>query len=119
MFHRVNLRTQKRLAASVVGCGKRKIWLDPNETSEIANANSRQTVRKLVQDGLIIRKPVTMHSRARAQLSLTLLLDTLLPPLPRRLGLRTLGVHLFLDSPLAGLLSLGLVDLWCMLVAEL
>ncbi|KAJ6286916.1 hypothetical protein J3E71DRAFT_207907 [Bipolaris maydis] len=63
----VNLRTQKRLAASVVGCGKRKIWLDPNEVSEIANANSRQTVRKLVQDGLIIRKPVTMHSRARAR----------------------------------------------------
>ena len=67
MLDRVNLRTQKRLAASVVGCGKRKIWLDPNEVSEIANANSRQTIRKLVQDGLIIRKPVTMHSRARAR----------------------------------------------------
>ena len=65
--NRVNLRTQKRLAASVVGCGKRKIWLDPNETSEIANANSRQTIRKLVQDRLIIRKPVTMHSRTRAR----------------------------------------------------
>lgn len=64
---RVNLRTQKRLAASVVGCGKRKIWLDPNEMNEISNANSRQTIRKLVSDGLIIRKPVTMHSRARAR----------------------------------------------------
>jgi hypothetical protein len=64
---RVNLRTQKRLAASVVGCGKRKIWLDPNEVNEISNANSRQTIRKLVDDGLIIRKPVTMHSRARAR----------------------------------------------------
>ncbi|KAA8574487.1 hypothetical protein EYC84_005945 [Monilinia fructicola] len=63
----VNLTTQKRLAASVVGCGKRKIWLDPNETSEISNANSRQTIRKLVSDGLIIRKPVTVHSRARAR----------------------------------------------------
>merc|ERR1711883_18743 len=63
----VNLRTQKRLAASVVGCGKRKIWLDPSEQSEIANANSRQTIRKLVKDGLIIRKPVTMGSRARAR----------------------------------------------------
>ncbi|KAL6712825.1 translational activator of GCN4 [Lecanora helva] len=63
----VNLRTQKRLAASVVGCGKRKIWLDPNEVSEISNANSRQTIRKLVSDGLIIRKQVTMHSRARAR----------------------------------------------------
>ncbi|KAF2477967.1 uncharacterized protein BDR25DRAFT_321109 [Lindgomyces ingoldianus] len=57
----------KRLAASVVGCGKRKIWLDPNEVNEISNANSRQTIRKLVADGLIIRKPVTMHSRARAR----------------------------------------------------
>lgn len=64
---RVNLTTQKRLAASVVGCGKRKIWLDPNETSEISNANSRQTIRKLVADGLIIQKPVTMHSRSRAR----------------------------------------------------
>ncbi|CAG8952268.1 hypothetical protein HYFRA_00001008 [Hymenoscyphus fraxineus] len=67
VFDEVNLTTQKRLAASVVGCGKRKIWLDPNETSEISNANSRQTIRKLVADGLIIRKPVTMHSRSRAR----------------------------------------------------
>ncbi|KAI4129805.1 MAG: hypothetical protein LQ338_002056 [Usnochroma carphineum] len=66
-FEKVNLRTQKRLAASVAGCGKRKIWLDPNEVNEISNANSRQTIRKLVSDGLIIRKPVTMHSRARAR----------------------------------------------------
>jgi large subunit ribosomal protein L19e len=64
---RVNLRTQKRLAASVADCGKRKIWLDPNEVNEISNANSRQTIRKLIADGLIIRKPVTMHSRSRAR----------------------------------------------------
>ncbi|MDI1489996.1 MAG: translational activator of GCN4 [Ramalina farinacea] len=63
----MNLRTQKRLAASVAGCGKRKIWLDPNESSEISNANSRQTIRKLISDGFIIRKQVTMHSRARAR----------------------------------------------------
>ncbi|KAF2858806.1 60S ribosomal protein L19, partial [Piedraia hortae CBS 480.64] len=62
-----NLRTQKRLAASVAGCGKRKIWLDPNEVNEISSANSRQTIRKLYKDGLIIRKPVAMHSRARAR----------------------------------------------------
>ncbi|RKF78373.1 60S ribosomal protein L19-2 [Golovinomyces cichoracearum] len=65
--HRVNLLTQKRLAASVAGCGQRKIWLDPNEISEISNANSRQTIRKLIADGLIIKKPVTMHSRSRAR----------------------------------------------------
>ena len=51
----------------MLGCGQRKIWLDPNEVSEISNANSRQTIRKLVSDGLIIKKPVTMHSRSRAR----------------------------------------------------
>ncbi|KAI6786244.1 hypothetical protein KC348_g19149, partial [Hortaea werneckii] len=40
---------------------------DPNEVNEISNANSRQTVRKLLSDGLIIKKPVTMHSRASAR----------------------------------------------------
>lgn len=64
---RVNLTTQKRLAAAVANCGERKIWLDPNEATEISNANSRQSVRKLIKDGLIIRKPVTMHSRSRAR----------------------------------------------------
>merc|ERR1712231_34617 len=44
-----------------------KIWLDPNENSEISNANSRQNVRKLVSDGLIIRKPVAVHSRSRTR----------------------------------------------------
>merc|ERR1719295_371775 len=61
------LRLQKRLASKVLKCGKNKIWLDPNETNEIANANSRQNIRKLVKDGLIIRKPVQVHSRARVR----------------------------------------------------
>ncbi|KAG8178409.1 hypothetical protein JTE90_005298 [Oedothorax gibbosus] len=61
------LRLQKRLAAAVLKCGKRKVWLDPNEMAEIANANSRQNVRKLIKDGLIIKKPVAVHSRARVR----------------------------------------------------
>ncbi|VVT57439.1 60S ribosomal protein eL19 [Magnusiomyces paraingens] len=62
-----NLKLQKRLASSVLGVGKRKIWLDPAETTAISEANSRQTVRKLVDNGIIIRKPETGHSRARAR----------------------------------------------------
>ncbi len=37
----VSLKLQKRLAASVLKCGQRKIWLDPNESNEISVANSR------------------------------------------------------------------------------
>ncbi|CEI86731.1 Putative Ribosomal protein L19 [Rhizopus microsporus] len=62
---RVSLVVQKRLAASVLKCGKRKIWLDPNEVNEISNANSRANIRKLVKDGLIIRKPQISQSRFR------------------------------------------------------
>merc|ERR1712002_1407403 len=61
------LRLQKRLAAAVLKCGQNKVWLDPNENNEIANANSRQNIRKLIKDGLIIRKPVAVHSRARVR----------------------------------------------------
>merc|ERR1711953_1014668 len=64
-----SLILQKRLAASVMKCGKNKVWLDPNENANIANANSRHQVRRLIKDGLIIRKPVTVHSRARARLN--------------------------------------------------
>lgn len=55
------------MASVILKCGKNKIWLDPNETNEIANANSRQHVRKLIKDGLIIGKPVAVHSRARVR----------------------------------------------------
>jgi large subunit ribosomal protein L19e len=61
----VSLKLQKRLAAAVLKCGKRKVWLDPNEVNEIHNANSRQNFRKLIADGYVIRKPPAIHSRAR------------------------------------------------------
>jgi large subunit ribosomal protein L19e len=62
-----SLRIQKRLASSILRCGNKKIWLDPNEANEIANANTRQSVRKLIKDGLIIKKPVAVHSRFRTR----------------------------------------------------
>ena len=37
-----SLKLQRRLAASVLGVGKRALWLDPSETAEIALANSRE-----------------------------------------------------------------------------
>ena len=61
----VNLSVQRRLAASVLGVGKRKDWLDPAEQTDIANANSRANIRKLIKDGQIIRKPQVSQSRER------------------------------------------------------
>jgi len=61
----VSLRLQKRLAASILNCGRRKVWLDPAEVSEISMANSRQNVHKLIKNGFVLRKNPKVHSRAR------------------------------------------------------
>jgi large subunit ribosomal protein L19e len=49
----------------ILGCGRKRVWLDPNEAQEIANATSRKSVRKLVKKGWVMKKPVKVHSRAR------------------------------------------------------
>ena len=64
----VNLRLQRRLATSILGVGKGKVWMDPNEVNEIALANSRRAVSKLIKDSFIIKKKIKMHSRQRARL---------------------------------------------------
>jgi large subunit ribosomal protein L19e len=58
---------QKRLAASVLKCGRKRVYIDPNETQEVALANSRKNIRKLVKDKLIMRRQVQMHSRSRCK----------------------------------------------------
>jgi len=63
----VSLRLQVRLAKSILSCGRRRVWLDPNESSDIAMAHSRAQVRRLVRDGFIIKKPVRVHTRFRAR----------------------------------------------------
>merc|ERR1712115_576392 len=65
-----NLTLQKRLAASVLNCGRNKVWLDPNESLAISNANSRHHIRRYIKDGLIIKKQVAIHSRARVRANL-------------------------------------------------
>merc|ERR1712070_108294 len=61
------LRLQKRLAAAVLKCGKGRVWIDPNECSEVALTNSRKNIRKLYHDGLIMKRQVHIHSRSRCK----------------------------------------------------
>lgn len=44
----VSLKLQKRLAASELSCGQRKVWLDPNEVTDISMANSSTYMNHLV-----------------------------------------------------------------------
>ena len=74
----VSLKLQKRLAASVLKCGQRKVWFDPTETENISGANSRANIKKMVKDSLIYKKPTVVHSRSRTL---------------RRLAAKRLGRH--------------------------
>lgn len=60
-----DLRLQKRLAASIMGCGKYRVWLDPQERNEIGMANSRANIRTLIRDGFIIKKTMAPASHGR------------------------------------------------------
>jgi len=57
------LNLQKRLAASIIKCGRRKVWIDPNETNEICLTDSRANIKKLIKEGCIIKKNSRKHSK--------------------------------------------------------
>lgn len=59
------LRLQRRLAASIMKCGRTRVWMDNKELSEIGVATSRNHIRKLIKDGYLMKKNVDVHSRFR------------------------------------------------------
>ena len=64
-WHRpqVSLKLQKRLAASVLGCGLRKVWLDPNEVNDISMANSSECLNPEARAGQQCREAVAAGGR--------------------------------------------------------
>jgi large subunit ribosomal protein L19e len=64
----VSLKSQKRIASEVLKCGQKRVWIDPNEIEQVGQANSRVFIRKLIKDGLIMKRKIKVHSRSRARL---------------------------------------------------
>lgn len=59
------LRLQKRLAATVLKCGKKRVWIDPNETSEVALANSSKSLFQQIFTNLSygrLNMPCALHA---------------------------------------------------------
>jgi large subunit ribosomal protein L19e len=63
----MNLRTQKRIAAAVLGIGETRVWVDPEKATDIAQAMTREDVRELIKQGLIQEKTATKPTRAIAK----------------------------------------------------
>ena len=63
-----NLVSQKRIAAAILDCGENRVWFDPEQLTEIANAVSREDIRTLIKDGAITAHQKKGVSRGRARL---------------------------------------------------
>jgi large subunit ribosomal protein L19e len=62
-----DLANQKRLAASVLGCGVNRVWFDPARATDVEGAISRDDLRTLIKEGVIKARPKAGVSRGRAR----------------------------------------------------
>ncbi len=63
------LSNQKRLAATVLGVGASRIWIDPEKLADVANAITREDIRGLIKDGTVRSKQAQGISRTRARIT--------------------------------------------------
>jgi large subunit ribosomal protein L19e len=63
-----DLSTQRRLAASVLGVGVSRIYIDPDHTEDAAEAITRDDVRTLINSGIIDVRPPSTPTRGRKRL---------------------------------------------------
>ena len=52
----MNLKPQKRMAASILKCGENRVYFDPYLIEDIAMAITREDIRNLVKEGAIQKK---------------------------------------------------------------
>lgn len=63
----MKLDAQKRIAAVILNCSKKRVVFDPSRLEDIKEAITKVDIRILVSDGAIKRKPVRGISRFRAR----------------------------------------------------
>jgi large subunit ribosomal protein L19e len=63
----MSVRSQRRIAASILKVGENKIWLDPEDTDAISSAITRTEIRKLIHEGAIRPLPEKGTSRGRTR----------------------------------------------------
>jgi len=60
-----DLRNQRRIASTIMKCGKNRVWMDSDRTDEIAKAVTRGDIRILINGGAIKSKQIQGISRGR------------------------------------------------------
>jgi large subunit ribosomal protein L19e len=53
----MDLKSQKRMAARILGCGASRIWIDPIRIADVSEAITADDVRIYINDGVIVALP--------------------------------------------------------------
>ncbi|MGD6851389.1 MAG: 50S ribosomal protein L19e [Candidatus Bathyarchaeia archaeon] len=62
-----NLSGQRRLAAEILKIGQNRVWIDPERMDDVEGAITRQEIRKLIHEKIIVSLPEKGVSRSRAK----------------------------------------------------
>jgi len=64
----VSLKSQRRLAAEILKVGRNRIWIDPERIDDVEIAITRDELRKLIHERVILPRPITGVSRSNARI---------------------------------------------------
>ena len=62
-----DLKGQRRLAAQILKIGQNRVWINPEFMDDVEGAITRQEIRKLINEKVIVPLPVKGVSRSRAK----------------------------------------------------
>jgi large subunit ribosomal protein L19e len=62
-----DLKGQRRLAAQILKIGQNRVWISPEHMTDVEGAITREEVRKLIHEKVIVSLPVKGVSRSRAK----------------------------------------------------
>jgi large subunit ribosomal protein L19e len=62
-----DLSGQRRLAAQILKIGQNRVWINPERMDDVEGAITREEVRKLIHEKIIVSMPQQGVSRSRAK----------------------------------------------------
>jgi large subunit ribosomal protein L19e len=62
-----DLKGQRRLAAQILKIGQNRVWINPERMDDVDGAITREEVRKLIHEKIIVSLPEKGVSRSRAK----------------------------------------------------
>jgi large subunit ribosomal protein L19e len=63
-----DLKSQRRLASQILKIGQNRVWINPEHMSDVEGAITREEVRKLIHEKVIVSLPEKGVSRSRAKI---------------------------------------------------